>query len=155
MVYVALFSVAQEGGSLGRARYSSARGTLRIIAAVLEEYRDDHGEYPANLEQLDWYLPGPAFLRDPFANGEAFNYRTMGDAGKVVIWSLGPDEDDDDARTDLWDKDIRPYMPGVHPFMPRELYDLTYESTLIDGDICVVLPDHRDTRALPGLSMSK
>lgn len=64
------------------------------IALALNLYRQAHGGYPETLAQLaevvDWPIPDDIF------SGEPFRYRREG-AG-YVLWSLGPDLDDDGGQ---------------------------------------------------------
>lgn len=64
------------------------------IALALNVYRQAHGGYPETLaplaEVVDWPIPDDIF------SGEPFRYRREG-AG-YVLWSLGPDLDDDGGR---------------------------------------------------------
>ncbi len=61
------------------------------IALALNLYRQAHGGYPETLaplaEVVDWPIPDDIF------SGEAFRYRREGEG--FVLWSLGPDLDDD------------------------------------------------------------
>ncbi|MEA3403051.1 MAG: hypothetical protein U9R79_17550 [Armatimonadota bacterium] len=61
------------------------------VALALKVYRQEHGEYPANISQLqaavDYDLPPEVFT------GKPLHYRRDGDG--FVVWSLGKDLDDD------------------------------------------------------------
>jgi hypothetical protein len=78
-----------------RDRATAAVGTARI-ALGLKAYRVDHATYPASLAQLEtagWKLP-----LDPFG-GKPYRYRREGSG--FIVWSIGPDMDDDNASRDL------------------------------------------------------
>lgn len=72
-----------------------AQGSAASVALDLAAYRAEHGEYPAALADL----PGAERLpKDPFS-GEPFHYRREGQG--FVLWSVGPDGDDDGGVTML------------------------------------------------------
>jgi len=82
-----------------RAFWSRDMKTARIreaqIALALSAYDAEHGRYPGSLSELEaegWQLP-----TDPFG-GESFHYRVEGEG--FVVWSVGPDMDDDAAAKD-------------------------------------------------------
>jgi hypothetical protein len=78
-----------------RDRATAAVGTAQI-ALALKAYRADNATYPASLAELEaagWKLP-----LDPFG-GRPYRYRREGSG--FVVWSLGPDMDDDNASRDL------------------------------------------------------
>ncbi|HUU54674.1 MAG TPA: hypothetical protein VMY87_07125 [Armatimonadota bacterium] len=82
-----------------RVVWSRDRATASVraaaIALALKAYRADHGAYPDSLSALEaagWTLP-----TDPFGGGP-YHYRREG-AG-FVVWSIGPDVDDDNAARD-------------------------------------------------------
>ena len=84
---------------LGRAVWSRDRATASVrattIALSLKAYYADHGAYPDSLgalEEAGWTLPA-----DPFGGGP-YHYRREGDG--FVVWSIGPDVDDDNAARD-------------------------------------------------------
>ena len=63
------------------------------VGLALAAYHAEHGTYPDSLAELEtagWDLPN-----DPFGGGP-LHYRTEGDG--FVVWSLGPDMDDDGGR---------------------------------------------------------
>jgi len=65
------------------------------IALAVAAHRADHGSYPdslADLDAADWDLP-----TDPFGGGP-YHYRREG--GGFVVWSIGPDMEDDNAARD-------------------------------------------------------
>ena len=118
-----------------------AEADLRVISLWVEEYRESNGHYPVGLKDaMDWLPEDDSMWQDPF--GDTYKYRKL-DNGKVVIYSLGPDRNDDGARKEF-DRAFYRYSRRCYPFrtMPGFIYNLTYESTLadIDGDICLVLP---------------
>lgn len=87
---------------LGRAIWTRDRATASIraaaIALALKAYYADHGAYPDSLSALEktgWSLP-----TDPFGGGP-YHYRREG--GGFVVWSIGPDVDDDNAARDYFD----------------------------------------------------
>jgi len=82
-----------------RVVWSTERRTASVraaqIALALAAYRADHGAYPDSLSALEaagWTLP-----TDPFGGGP-YHYRREGDG--FVVWSIGPDVDDDNAARD-------------------------------------------------------
>jgi hypothetical protein len=82
-----------------RAVWSRDRATASLRAAAialsLKAYYADHGAYPDSLgalEEAGWTLPA-----DPFGGGP-YHYRREGDG--FVVWSIGPDVDDDNAARD-------------------------------------------------------
>jgi len=86
----------------GRAIWSRDRATASLraaaIALALKAYRTDHGSYPDSLSALEadgWTLPTDAF------GGGPYRYRREGDG--FVVWSIGPDMEDDNAARDLKD----------------------------------------------------
>jgi len=86
---------------LGRAIWSRDRATASLRAAAialsLKAYYADHGAYPDSLSALEadgWTLPA-----DPFGGGP-YHYRREGDG--FVVWSIGPDVDDDNAARDYF-----------------------------------------------------
>ena len=70
-----------------------ARNALARLAISLEEYRAREGGYPASLAELE--AAGWKTGEDPFS-GKAYRYRKEGNG--FIVWSLGPDLDDDDGR---------------------------------------------------------
>ncbi len=81
-----------------RDRTTAANGTAQI-ALALKAYRADHASYTTSLAELEaagWKLP-----LDPFG-GKPYHYRREG-AG-FVVWSIGPDMVDQNARIDydMW-----------------------------------------------------
>ncbi len=83
----------------GRAVWSRDRTTALLraasIALAVAAHRADHGSYPdslADLDAADWDLP-----TDPFGGGP-YHYRREGDG--FVVWSIGPDMEDDNAARD-------------------------------------------------------
>lgn len=118
-----------------------AEADIRVISRWVEEYRESNGHYPAGLREAIDFLPEDDSLwQDPF--GDTYKYRKLDD-GRLVIYSLGPDRDDDGAQKEF-DRASYRYSRRSYPFrsMPGFIYSLTYESTLadIDGDICLFLP---------------
>lgn len=82
-----------------RAVWTRELRTASVCAAqtalALAAYHGDHGAYPdslADLEAEGWGLPA-----DPFGGGP-YRYRREGDG--FVVWSIGPDVDDDNAARD-------------------------------------------------------
>ncbi|NIO66236.1 MAG: hypothetical protein GTO28_12345, partial [Gammaproteobacteria bacterium] len=60
-------------------------------------HEGEHGSLPASLAELEaagWDLPA-----DPFGGGE-YRYRREGRG--FVVWSIGPDMDDDGAARDYY-----------------------------------------------------
>jgi len=63
------------------------------ISLALKVYKAEHGAYPdslAELEKAGWKLPTDPFTQKPYY------YRR--DGAGFVVWSAGPDMDDDDGR---------------------------------------------------------
>jgi len=103
-----------------RDRATAGIGTAQI-ALALKAYRSEHDSYPPSLAPLEaagWKLP-----LDPFG-GKPFRYRRQG-AG-FVVWSLGPDMDDDNAARDYesYDEMVR-RTPGLRE-RPPEDYDIVF-----------------------------
>ncbi|MGD9496904.1 MAG: hypothetical protein AB7Y46_11430 [Armatimonadota bacterium] len=71
--------------------YAIARVDQLHTALALNLYRQAHGGYPETLAPLTEVVDWP--IRDDIFSGEPFRYRREG-AG-YVLWSLGPDLDDD------------------------------------------------------------
>ena len=64
-------------------------------ALAVAAHRAEHGSYPdslADLEAEGWDLPADSF------GGGPFHYRREGDG--FVVWSIGPDMEDDNAARD-------------------------------------------------------
>ena len=70
-----------------------ARKGLLQTAIGLEAYRAECGAYPSSLQmltdRLDWPVPLDVF------SGRAYVYRV--EDGRFLLYSLGPDRDDDDG----------------------------------------------------------
>lgn len=65
---------------------------MLIIELLLENYREETGRYPENLEGLlpaDW----PEVYQDPFASDKSFKYRTTTDG--FLLYSVGENGVDD------------------------------------------------------------
>ncbi len=84
-----------------RVIWSSERvaATLKAaqVALAAEAYRAGRGHYPDTIDELErmgWELPA-----DPFGGGE-YRYRREGRG--FVVWSIGPDMDDDGAARDYY-----------------------------------------------------
>jgi len=110
----------------GRAVWSRDRATAGVgaaqIALALKAYREEHPAYPASLADLEasgWKLP-----LDPFG-GKAYRYRREGSG--FVVWSLGPDMDDDNAARD-YDSYLKLKGKGSHgvPDTTPEDYDIVF-----------------------------
>jgi len=73
---------------------SIARLGAAQIAVALTAYAAENGRYPDSLTELEtggWQLPVDSFSQEPF------HYRREGEG--FVVWSVGPDMDDDDGRS--------------------------------------------------------
>jgi hypothetical protein len=108
-----------------RAVWSRDRATAGIgtaeIALALKAYRAQHDSYPTSLAQLataGWKLP-----LDPFG-GKPYRYRRQG-AG-FVVWSFGPDMDDDNAARDFKDYNEKVKGMGPRTERPAEDYDIIF-----------------------------
>jgi len=87
------------------------------IALALKAYKAEQGAYPeslAALEQAGWKLPTDPFTQKPY------HYRREG-AG-FLVWSTGPDMDDDNGR------DFDPKHKPPARFVGED-YDLTFRCT--------------------------
>jgi hypothetical protein len=76
-----------------------ARQVLLETALALQLYAREHGDFPETLVPL----AGSALEEipaDPFGHGEPLRYRRATD-GSATLWSIGPDEVDDDGLVDL------------------------------------------------------
>ncbi len=82
--------------------YAADCRVARILVA-LRRYRNQAGQWPASLEEIQNEIP-PVALRDPLS-GKSFVYRPEG--GRFVLYSVGTDGTDDGGR-----------YPGDHPFYP-------------------------------------
>jgi hypothetical protein len=109
----------------GRAVWSRDRATAGVgtaqIAVALKAYRFEHDSYPRSLAELEaagWKLP-----LDPFG-GKAYRYRR--DGRGFVVWSLGPDMDDDNAARDYdaYNEKLKG-TPGRRE-RPPEDYDIVF-----------------------------
>lgn len=150
MLSLPTFLLIWSGGEIRsseRIRLNVAGANLRNIRVVVEDYKTSKGLYPLQLSEITEWLP-QGMLRDPY--GETYLYQRLGEE-RAVIYSRGPDRDDDGAQRVL-PKHFQWYTKGAPPFwlMPRFLYNLCYESSLVDGDICLFLPTEKQ-----GLTESK
>jgi hypothetical protein len=93
--------------ALRTAQTQTALNQLQV-ACGLERYRRRQGAYPERLDALvpDWL---PAIPDDLFTAGQLRYRRTSPDA--YVLWSIGWDEQDDDARPGPPGPDGRPQFP--------------------------------------------
>jgi hypothetical protein len=114
----------------GRAVWSRDRATAAVgaaqIALALKAYRSEHDSYPPSLAELGaagWKLP-----LDPFG-GKPYRYRREGSG--FVVWSLGPDMDDDNAARDYdaYQKLKGPHGPGQREEIPED-YDIVFRCRL-------------------------
>jgi hypothetical protein len=141
LVFFATMLIPTIGPTRERARLAKIEADLRRIESLFGWYRQLNGEYPSRLEDLaDMLQDEYRGFDDPWGN--AYRYGKLDD-GRLVLYSLGPDGDDDGAekefdRVSLW------YHRSSFPFnlMPGFIYNLTYESKLadIDGDIRLFAP---------------
>lgn len=87
---------------LGRSEQTVARSQMQGLARALAAYRVDVGSFPSNAEGLEALTKRPAsaprwngpYLErqlplDPW--GQAYQYRSPGEAGDFDLWSLGKD----------------------------------------------------------------
>jgi hypothetical protein len=76
-----------------------ARQAQLELALALQIYHREHGSFPDSLSPLAGAIVDeiPA---DPFGHGEPLRYRRAAD-GSATLWSIGPDEVDDDATINL------------------------------------------------------
>jgi hypothetical protein len=88
--------------ALERMLWSRDRTTAKVragaVALAAIAYEGERGRLPDSLAELEaagWELPA-----DPFGGGE-FHYRRKGEG--FVVWSIGPDMDDDGGTTDYDD----------------------------------------------------
>ncbi len=78
---------------------SVTRVDLCRIALALKSYKSHHGQYPQNLAQLQHELPW-TLPKDVFS-GRDFIYRRQAEG--FLIYSVGPDFDDDGGAKYQWD----------------------------------------------------
>src|SRR5262249_11843362 len=87
-------------------RRSQAELHCAVVAVALERYRRDHGRWPESLARL-----APHYLRsmpsDPY-DGQPLRYRRLDDG--VVVYSVGPDGEDDGGTID---REKPPTEPGT------------------------------------------
>lgn len=85
-------------------QYEQSAGAYSLMIAI-EAYRQDHGQLPDTLSMLQpRYLPEiPLDLMDP---ASSIKYLVEGD--RYVLYSVGSDGDDDDARAP--EKPVDPYL---------------------------------------------
>ena len=109
----------------GRAVWSRDRATAAVgtaqIALALKAYRSDHDSYPASLAELQaagWKRPV-----DPFG-GTPLHYRREGVG--FVVWSLGPDMDDDNAARDFDSYNEKVKRLDHRTERPPEDYDIVF-----------------------------
>jgi len=103
-----------------RDRATAGVGTAQI-ALALKAYRSDHATYPPSLAELGaagWKLP-----LDPFG-GKLYRYRRKGSG--FVVWSLGPDMDDDNAVRDYDDYEKKLVRSPGQRERPPEDYDIVF-----------------------------
>lgn len=71
---------------------AQVQGNLLLGRLALHAYRKAHGSYPSTLDQLV-----PRYLKsvpqDTFGNNQPLQYRKRG--ARYVLWSVGPDTEDD------------------------------------------------------------
>jgi hypothetical protein len=73
---------------------------LLELDLALQLYAREHGAFPDTLAPLSG-TPLGEIPADPFGRGEPIRYRRAPD-GSAMLWSIGPDEVDDDARINLF-----------------------------------------------------
>jgi hypothetical protein len=70
---------------------------LRFLSTALIFYHQDHGAFPENLYQIT--TPTAYFIeipRDPFSpDNTIYEYKALEDESEIIIYSYGPDNDDD------------------------------------------------------------
>jgi hypothetical protein len=76
-----------------------ARQGLLELNLALQLYAREDGAFPETLAALVG-APLEEIPADPFGHGEPLRYRRAPD-GSAVLWSIGPDGVDDDARVNL------------------------------------------------------
>jgi hypothetical protein len=92
------FLVAMLFPAVNRATESAIESHVRLrvahAALAVEQWRMEHGEWPASLDALvpDLMETVP---EDPFSDGKLLYRRTD---GGVVLYSVGPDEEDNEGR---------------------------------------------------------
>jgi hypothetical protein len=77
-----------DTGCILKQECSLALNRMLEIQLALQAYDQDHGHYPADLDEL-----APTYLSqhlvDPFSENQPFHYKLQGD--KYVLYSVGPD----------------------------------------------------------------
>jgi hypothetical protein len=95
-----------------RALTAAHRNALAVVLGVLA-YQQQHGHLPQRLTDLDGIIPA-AQCRDPFS-GAPLIYRTQADGERFTLYSVGPDQDDDNADHNGFEK-----HPGDHVYWPPQ-----------------------------------
>ena len=125
-------------------RVNVTRGTLALLEQDLRRFRRLHGRRPAELGELkelrDMEYVDP-FSALPWSQGACFKavrYIEQPD-GRVLLYSLGPDYDDDKGEKEYTD-DLFRYSPHSAPwryvpFVGPWLLKVTGEERKFDGDI--------------------
>jgi uncharacterized membrane protein len=91
-----------------------------LVAAALESYRRDNGDWP---ESLDALTPGllPSIPRDGFTGGP-IGYALI--AGEPVVYSCGSDRNDDGGRPPMnWRQDLANRTISVTRMIPADQLD--------------------------------
>lgn len=74
------------------------QGLLEVVLALQWYSREHAGQFPASLAELKpQYLP--ELPSDPFGNGDTFRYRRESSPLGFVLWSVGEDRRDDEAKS--------------------------------------------------------
>ena len=114
-----LFVVFVVGSTFTCSRHLYARVQVKKVAAMIEQYRIDAGEYPTDLEQL--LEPGPQQsgpyiqardLRDPWFR--PLYYRVDNNGRSFVLFTLGSDGrmGGDDENADFGTHNADAVAPG-------------------------------------------
>lgn len=82
--------------SYARNKGGRVRAELQRLSLAIEEYRVDHGSYPAHLHQIT--TPNAytsAVAGDPFGPSNQWHLQWESRPDAYRLWSLGPDGDND------------------------------------------------------------
>jgi len=112
-------------------RFVQAKGvdSAAAILVALHRHHRRHGAFPASLDRLDADFVHSSFV-DPYT-GQPFKYKLID--GKPLVYSLGPDRDDDGGKPILNEEGDAEYWPDFLTLDELETLDEDGRAA-IDGD---------------------